>query len=94
MDQAGGPKVLSSRAGKAHFRAGKGFSLQELAEVKLSAAQARDRGIRVDERRKTKHGANVVVLRDLLGREGQTAKRRLTFRVKRSRGRVFRGLTA
>ena len=47
-------------------RKGRGFSLEELKEAKLSYQEARKRGISVDRRRKTKHIDNVKALKSIL----------------------------
>ena len=47
-------------------RKGRGFSLEELKEAKLSYQEARKRGISVDRRRKTKHSDNVKALKSYL----------------------------
>ncbi|MEM0008133.1 MAG: ribosomal protein L13e [Candidatus Bathyarchaeia archaeon] len=47
-------------------RLGKGFSLGELKEVKLSLKQALKLGISVDSRRKTIHEGNVKSLKEFL----------------------------
>ncbi|MEM3565527.1 MAG: ribosomal protein L13e [Candidatus Bathyarchaeia archaeon] len=47
-------------------RPGKGFSLRELKEVKLSLKQALKLGIPVDSRRRTVHEGNVEALKEFL----------------------------
>ncbi|MEM1540202.1 MAG: ribosomal protein L13e [Candidatus Bathyarchaeia archaeon] len=47
-------------------RLGKGFSLRELKEVKLSLKQALKLGIAVDSRRRTVHENNVKSLKEFL----------------------------
>ena len=48
-------------------RVGRGFSKAELKEVRLSICEARRLGLRVDERRNTKHEENVKKLEETLG---------------------------
>jgi len=50
---------------RGHERKGKGFSLEELKEAKLSSQNARKKGISVDIRRKTKYSDNVKALKSL-----------------------------
>ncbi|MBS7625737.1 ribosomal protein L13e [Candidatus Bathyarchaeota archaeon] len=45
---------------------GRGFSIPEISDVGLSTSMARELGIMVDHRRKTKHYENVEQLKDLL----------------------------
>lgn len=47
-------------------RLGRGFSLGELKEVKLSLKQALKLGVPVDSRRRTVHENNIRVLKDFL----------------------------
>jgi ribosomal protein L13E len=47
-------------------RLGKGFSLGELKEIKLSLKQALKLGIPVDSRRRTVHEENVKTLKEFL----------------------------
>lgn len=47
-------------------RKGRGFSLSELKEAKLSYTEARKKKIFVDKRRKTKYDGNVKLLKSIL----------------------------
>jgi large subunit ribosomal protein L13e len=95
-------KVPSSIAsgGLVRWRTGKGFSIAELKAVGLNVEQARLLGIPVDERRDTSWPHNIETLRkwliDLL--EGRVAPPEpalpKVIKIKRKRGRAFRGLTA
>jgi len=57
------PFVLTRKSKK---RVGKGFSLGELKEAKLSLEEAKKLGLRIDKRRKSLHAENVKALRDYL----------------------------
>ncbi len=46
-------------------REGRGFSLNELKEAKMTSLEARDMGIPVDKRRKSHHPDNVKSLKAL-----------------------------
>ena len=56
--------VVFKKGGKQ--RIGKGFSLGELKEAKLSIKRALKLGVPVDPRRKTVHEGNIKALNDLL----------------------------
>ncbi|MBS7650045.1 MAG: ribosomal protein L13e [Candidatus Bathyarchaeia archaeon] len=45
---------------------GRGFSIPEISDVDLSTSMARQLGIMIDYRRKTKHYENVERLKELL----------------------------
>ncbi|MEM3727718.1 MAG: ribosomal protein L13e [Candidatus Bathyarchaeia archaeon] len=61
---AGMKPLVFKKGGKQ--RLGKGFSLGELKEVKLSLKQALKLGIAVDSRRRTVHEDNVKSLKEFL----------------------------
>jgi len=48
------------------FRRGRGFSLGELGECGLAVSEARKKGLRVDELRRTKHEENIKALKEWL----------------------------
>jgi|YelNatPaOPRAMG01_1025707.scaffolds.fasta_scaffold85034_2 large subunit ribosomal protein L13e len=48
------------------WRGARGFSLSELKEAGLTIEKARRLGLRVDPRRRSKHGENVKKLRELV----------------------------
>ena len=83
-------------------RKGRGFSVGELKEARISLEEARRLRIYIDQRRKTVHKENVEVLNDMveLIRRGELpppvrskpAERRRVGSP--ARGRAFRGLTA
>ncbi|MGB9959076.1 MAG: ribosomal protein L13e [Candidatus Bathyarchaeales archaeon] len=56
--------VVFKKGGKQ--RIGKGFSLGELKEAKLSVGEALKLGVPVDPRRRTTHEGNVKALKNLL----------------------------
>jgi len=93
------PSSIAS-GGVVRWKTGRGFSTAELKAVGLNVEQARLLGIPVDERRDTSWPQNVEVLRkwliDLL--EGRITPPEPTLpkvvKIKRKRGRAFRGLTA
>jgi len=57
-------EALVARAirGLVRFRRGRGFSLGELKECGLAVSEARKKGLRVDELRRSKHEENIRVL--------------------------------
>lgn len=55
------PKVIS----KGKIRKGRGFSLEELRNAKISLSDAKKLGIYVDKRRKTYYEENVECLKKL-----------------------------
>ncbi|AAL63622.1 ribosomal protein L13 [Pyrobaculum aerophilum str. IM2] len=89
-----------THGGVVKWKYGRGFSIGELRALGLSVDQARLLGIPVDERRETSWPQNIEALRkwliDLL--EGRAQAPDPTYpklvKVKRKRGRAFRGLTS
>ncbi len=57
------PIVSVDSPGMNQPRKGRGFSKNELAAVKLSVKEAREAGLIIDERRKSKHSENVETLK-------------------------------
>jgi len=60
------PKLISQGKLPPKWRVGKGFSILELKEVGLAIDEARRLGLYVDKRRRSKHEANVKLLREFL----------------------------
>jgi len=58
-------EALVARAirGLVRFRRGRGFSLGELKECGLAVSEARKKGLRVDELRRSKHEENIKALK-------------------------------
>jgi len=77
-------------------REGKGFSLPELQEVELSAANARKMGIPVDTRRDTSHEENVEALKEFLedAKDLDIKVEKPQMESKPIRGRAYRGKTS
>jgi len=59
---------------KGRIRAGRGFSREELGEVKLSIKEALKLGIPVDVRRSTRHDKNIEILKSFLTKSLQAKK--------------------
>ncbi len=55
--------VAKKIRGAMSFRRGRGFSLSELKECGLTVLDARKKGLRVDELRRTKHEENIKALK-------------------------------
>jgi len=93
------PRSIKS-GGVTKWKEGRGFSLGELKEVGLNAEQARLLGLPVDTRRDSVWPQNVEALRKWLIEvlEGKATPPEPTLpkvvKVKRKRGRAFRGLTS
>jgi len=86
--------VLRRRGGMVLPASGKGFSLSEIGELKLSVGSARDKGIPVDGKRRTKHEENVERLKAWIETIGEARPRRkFIIAVKRRPGRILRGVT-
>lgn len=89
-----------SQGGVVRWRYGRGFSIGELRAIGLNVDQARLLGIPVDERRETSWPENIETLRKWLVEvlEGKIQPPEPTspklIKVKRKRGRAFRGLTS
>jgi large subunit ribosomal protein L13e len=89
-----------AQGGVTRWRSGRGYSLEELRAVGINAEQARLLGIPVDERRRSSWPQNVENLRkwliDVL--EGKITPPEPSYpkriKIKRKRGRAFRGLTS
>ena len=78
------------------IREGKGFSLDELKEVDLTAGRAKQIGIPVDTRRKTSHEENINLLKEFLeeAKELEIIVSKPRFTNKPIAGRAFRGKTS
>lgn len=94
------PRLISSGGVLGNeWRVGRGYSIGEVRAVGLSVEEARLLGIRVDTRRDTVWDINIQRLRDWLNKviRGEVTPPEpalpKTVRIKRKRGRVFRGLT-
>lgn len=93
------PRRISSGSIE-EWKTGRGYSIGEIKSVGLNVEQARLLGIHVDERRKTVWPQNVERLREWLLRvlkgeikPPEPALPKL-IKIKRKRGRAFRGLTS
>ena len=64
------PRLLRYGGTDPGLRMGKGFSTLEIKEAGLSIEEARQLGIRIDKRRKTKWEWNVEALRKFLSEIG------------------------
>ncbi len=81
------------------YKIGRGYSIGEIEALGLTVREARLLGIYVDERRKTVYQENIERLREWLEkvRKGEIVPPQPTLpkviKIKRKRGRVFRGCT-
>jgi large subunit ribosomal protein L13e len=62
------PRLILERGIEVGLRAGKGFSLRELAEAGITYLEAVKLGIPVDKRRRSVHDWNIKILKDFLAR--------------------------
>ncbi len=60
------PRLIKYKGLDPGLRQGRGFSIEELKAAKISVDEARNLGLYVDERRKTKHEWNVKALVEYL----------------------------